>query len=160
MSGAPETRDAAAYRECTRDPIFVFQARRWRVMGAPSGYEFDDEGDCVEEVDPIHWTYGTERKALSPEQLSHYTFGEFDTPCAIETWETERVYLTREEAESYGKARAYNYRDGWRVYCVTAEGALRDLLKRYGETVWPHAKAPLPRQAVRGEVPHEPRGGP
>jgi hypothetical protein len=141
VSAAP-TRDAAAYRECTRDPIFLFQARRWVVFGVPDDdeWEFDDEGECVK------WTDQDGRRmeqpsVLSPRDLAKRTFGEFDTPCALETWETERVYLSREEAESYGRARAYNYRDGWRVYCVCAEGALGALLREHGEAAWPKSVA-------------------
>lgn len=32
---------------------------------------------------------------------------------------THTVFLSREEAESYGKSRGYNFKDGWRVYCIS-----------------------------------------
>jgi hypothetical protein len=139
-----ETRDQAAYRECTRDPIFLFQRRRWVVLGAPEGYDFDDEGDCVavdERAESLVDEGGfQERTVLSGLDLAGRVFGEWDTPCALETWDTEHVFLSREEGEAYGRARAYNYRDGWRVYCVCAEGQLADLLSAHGETYWPSAK--------------------
>jgi hypothetical protein len=139
----PETRDAAAYCECTRDPIFLFQARRWHVLGAPEGYDFDADGECVavgeKAASLVDENGDPERTVLSEKDLAARTFGEFDTPCAIATWVTERVYLSREEAESYGRARAYNYPSGWRVFCVCAEGALGALLREHGEAAWPKA---------------------
>ncbi len=44
-------------------------------------------------------------------------------------WDTEMVFWSREEGEAYGKRRDYNYRDGWRVYCVCANDTLAALLK-------------------------------
>jgi hypothetical protein len=142
LAPTAETRDQAAYRECTRDPIFLFQRRRWVVLGAPSGYDFDDEGDCValEDVEGSDVDGNPAGTVLSGEDLAGRRFGEWDTPCALETWDTEHVFLSREEGEAYGRARAYNYRDGWRVYCVCAEGQLADALKAHGETYWPSAK--------------------
>lgn len=123
-------RDATAYRECTRDPIFLFQRRRWIVTGCPEGWSFDDEGDCI----PEGWKPTDEKDTppvLSMQEMAQHRYGEWDAPCAIETWETESVWLSREEAEDYGKARHYNYTSGWRVYCVCAEGRLGDLLREH-----------------------------
>ena len=50
--------------------------------------------------------------------------------CAIEYWITDYVFLTREEAVEYGKARSYNYKK-WRVFCVPCIGELADLLDKY-----------------------------
>lgn len=44
-------------------------------------------------------------------------------------WDTVYVFFTREEAEQYGRDFAYNFRSGWRVYCVTAMGELADVLR-------------------------------
>lgn len=129
------TRDAAKFYECTADPVFLFQARRWTVLGCPEGYDFDDEGDCVATEDAL----SDDPRTLSPEELSQFRFGDHDTPCSIETWETERVYLSREAGEEYGTRRSYNYRAGWRVYCVPAAGALAVLLNEHGESYWPKA---------------------
>lgn len=123
----PNTRDAACLHECTANPIFLFQVRRWIVTGCPEGYEFDAEGDCVTPA-------GSE---IAMADLAKHKHGEWDTPCAIESWETERVFLQREEGESYGTSRAYNYPSGWRVYCVTASGALGKMLEQHGEAFWP-----------------------
>jgi hypothetical protein len=120
-------RDAIADHEATRDPIFLFQRRRWIVTGCPDGWEIDEEGDCVRTG-----RSGDDPEVLSLQQLSQHCYGEWDVPCAIPVWETESVYLTREEGEAYGKSRHYNYRDGWRVYCVCAEGRLGEVLKDHG----------------------------
>jgi len=45
-------------------------------------------------------------------------------------WYTERVFLTREEAEDYGRANAHNLRPRWQVYCVPAGGELARTLAR------------------------------
>jgi oligoribonuclease NrnB/cAMP/cGMP phosphodiesterase (DHH superfamily) len=39
---------------------------------------------------------------------------------AYEYWKTDSVFLSREEAEEYGKHREYEWgEDGWRVYCIS-----------------------------------------
>lgn len=144
----PGTRDAAAFRECTRDPIFLFQRRRWIVTGAPEGYEFDCDGECVKWTD-CDGNGMEEPSILSPKDLAQNTHDGcgWDVPCAIETWETESVWLSREEAEAYGRRRSYNYRDGWRVYCVCAEGQLGQALKVHGEAFWPNVQRVVPHGA-------------
>lgn len=137
------TRDEARLWECTAEPIFLFQWRKFVVIGAPPGYDFDDEGDCVAEEEKAESLVDEdgepERTVLSPRDLADRVFGEWDTPCAMEEWITERVFLSRQEGEAYGHARAYNYRDGWRVYCVTAAGVLGEILRQHGEAFWPES---------------------
>jgi predicted nucleic-acid-binding Zn-ribbon protein len=48
-------------------------------------------------------------------------------------WKTESVFLTREEAEAFGKAREYRW-DKWKVYCVPCDGELATILKNYEPT--------------------------
>ena len=48
-------------------------------------------------------------------------------------WETISVWYDREEAESFAKSTKYRYPDGWRVYCVCAEGKLAELLNKHGD---------------------------
>lgn len=117
-----QKRDSIAYFECTRDPIFLFQRRRWALIELPDGCVLDEDGAGVypgRDCEPIE---GAARLTVD-ELLSH--------EAAVAWWETESVYLTREEGEAYGRARAYNYPDGWRVFCVCAEGALAKLLKEH-----------------------------
>jgi hypothetical protein len=115
--------------EATRDVIFLFQRRRWDVIAIPPGYESEDGLVSVNEdqFNPEFDTYHGEQ--LSGEQLSKITQGEWDVPCALEHWDTEGVFLTRKEGETYGENRAYNYPDGWRVYGVPAEGELAQFLR-------------------------------
>lgn len=113
---SPE-RDATAYRECTRDPIFLFQFWRWRLIREPEGHLIDDGA-----VYPLEGYPDVEARTID-ELLS--------MKCAVAWWETESVWLTREEAERYGTTRSYNYPDGWRVYCVCAEGRLGALLREH-----------------------------
>jgi len=100
-------------------------------LGAPDGYEFD-EGEY--RMDP---NYGAGELPDEPVDPTKSVFGEWDTPCTLETWETEAVFLSRERGEAYGRATAPNHRDGWRVYCVPARGALAHLLAKHGEEYWP-----------------------
>ena len=44
-------------------------------------------------------------------------------------WRTESVFLTRDEAESFARSRAYRW-SSWRVYCVPCEGALAQVLNQ------------------------------
>lgn len=113
---SPE-RDAAAYRECTRDPIFLFQRRRWNLVDVPEGHELCAEGAVYPKDRP-------DADALTVDELK-------DLEAVVTWWETESVWLSREEAEDYGRRRAYNYRDGWRVFCVCAEGRLGELLQEH-----------------------------
>jgi hypothetical protein len=130
-------------REATRDVIFVFQRRRLRWTGRlPDGYEFRDrfvflKGDG-EEAEP------QTLEAIYKAHGSEY---------AIETWDVESVWLDRDEAEAWAKAHEYNYRDGWRVYGMPADGELAKLLRGEHESQR-HPAAPA------GEREEVPSGGP
>jgi hypothetical protein len=44
-------------------------------------------------------------------------------------WRTDSVWLSRGEAEAWGRRNQHNHPAGdWRVYCLCAEGALAKLL--------------------------------
>jgi len=100
--------------EITRDPIFLFQVKRYIYHGEPDGYEWGGE-DWYPEGNP-------EGAPLSSSDLE-------SLGAASSYWDAERVFFTREEGEQYGRDRHYNYPDGWRVYCVCSEGVLAELLK-------------------------------
>lgn len=100
--------------ECTRDPIFLLQTKLHHLTGEPFDTHRDDEGDIIDD---------NTGEALSWEELE-------DRGCAAPFWETQSVWLDRDEAEAFAKATNYRYPDGWRVYCVCAEGNLAELLKR------------------------------
>ena len=46
-------------------------------------------------------------------------------------WHVESVWFTRDEAEEWAKSHEYRLKGGWRVYCLCAEGALAELLRRH-----------------------------
>lgn len=126
------TRDKSALHEATASPIFLFQCRRWLYTGVPDGYGLFDDNTIAQVDDdekPLMTESGDYVKVLTDKELSEHYHGDWDTPCAIETWETDRVFLTRQEAEEYGKSRAYNYREGWRVYSVNCVGELAQALR-------------------------------
>ncbi len=125
------SRDQSALNEATAAPIFLFQRRQWIYTGVPLGYEYIFDHGVVQLDDddkPVRDEHG-EYKVMTDEELSEMIHGDFDLPCAIETWETERVFLTRQEGEEYGKAHYYNYRKGWRVYAVNCMGELAQALR-------------------------------
>ena len=102
-------------RDCTTDPIYLFQRRRlaWSAAGVASmGWKYDHEQERMVDDKGRHVT---DEKAIEAE-------------CATVYWDTERVFLTREEGDDYGTGRAYNYPGGWRVYCVPASGDLVQVL--------------------------------
>jgi len=107
--------------ECTRDPIFLLQSRRFGYPDVAcnelsdtvvaEGWARDDEGEIYRE---------------NGERITESEFVEMGY--AFEYWETERVFFTRKEAEVWTKARAYNYISGYRIYSVCAEGQLIEIL--------------------------------
>lgn len=56
--------------------------------------------------------------------------------CGFEYWETENVFLTREEAREHGKARPYAWGEenkGWRIYGVMCIGLMVELLGKHNK---------------------------
>lgn len=125
-----KTRDEIAREEATRDPIFLLQRRIYRGTGyVPFGYYYCEQCEGTFNVedggDEHRHRCGSED--FEPEPISAEEAVE--SGCWIETWETVGVFLTREEGERYGEDTKHRYGDGWRVYCVCAEGELAALLK-------------------------------
>ena len=121
----PVGRGDVAYPEATRDPIFLLQSKRYYVSpdyALPEDWIWDhDEGEVVDTAVQIDEECF---ETVSNERLE-------SAGVAFVHWVTERVFFTREEGEAYGKAKSYNYRDGWRVYCVCAEGDLATILRAH-----------------------------
>lgn len=131
-------RDKAAFDECTRDPIFLLQVRRWTITGEPIGYEYVDEIGYLPE--------GTERNEDGEYEVEPLTMKQLEEMgCASAHWETDSfaVWLSREEAEAFAKSHEYNYPDGWQVYCTCANGQLAELLKAHGDAYWPKPEPEL-----------------
>ena len=107
-------RGMIADKEATRDPIFLFQFRRWLMSPALDlgDYDMTHEDGIV---------FDEKGEEVSEQQLA-------DMEILVETWVTDRVFGTREASDAYGHRRSYDYQDGWRTYCVCAEGELATLL--------------------------------
>jgi hypothetical protein len=116
-----------AYRESTRDPIFLFQTLDYGVSEADCsamenlGWHFDEGWytDNSEDADKI-----------TPAMMRSHEIG-------TEHWRTEKVFAGRVEARNFGKARPYEWGEenvGWRIYCVCANGLLAKLLLQAGDT--------------------------
>ena len=109
-------RSDIAHREATRDPIFLLQTGHFVLTD--TRFEWDDDRGPYQDVfNDYGW--------LDEESLLNMGAGEIQ-------WDTERVFLTREEGEEYALQRAYDYGEkgrNWRVYCVPCEGELADILK-------------------------------
>ena len=106
-----KTRSEIANEEATRNPIFLLQVRRVIITNVDK-YDYNSDDEALVDDD------GNE---VTNQEL-------LDREDATETWQTESVWLTRKEAETFGKRTEYRYPDGWRVYCVNAEGELAKLL--------------------------------
>lgn len=101
-------------RDITKDPIFLFQCRDVDYSAACAHGDLDWDSD----TGTLHDLSGTE---VSDDRA-------IADGMAVERWETITVFLTREEGEAWGRARAYNYTKGWRVFCVHATGDLSAVL--------------------------------
>ena len=133
--------------ECTGNVIFLLQSRFLKFVDMPYGWEFDDDCSCLlmteEDAD-----YSTEEQE---KQFKQWQFERKDTPYSsynvkqpeisleelyklndehfVENWDTQSVWLEREEAEEFAKRTEYRYPQGWRVYGVNACGNLATLIK-------------------------------
>ena len=120
--GAAKTHRDRCREEGTRDVIFLFQVRQVIPTDVPSGCVIGDEG--ILESANLQGPY------LTGDQL-------LDRECAIETWRTASVWLTREEAEAFGERNRHNYGEkdkGWMVYGVPAEGCSPDCCAKRPDT--------------------------
>ena len=118
-----------------------FETCGWRIFvfaTSPDGYVFMLDGfDEVPEWALEFYDEETECIAESPEFIKAAVKSGIESrngqPLYYETWDTEGVWRTREEANDYGTRRSYNYPDGWRVHPVPAEGELAQRLRNFTE---------------------------
>lgn len=127
--GSMRTRSEAAAAEATRDPVFLFQSRRYVIT--ESGRHAieasaEDRGWLEDDELGVCRLRGGELESVPGAELVEQGF-------ATEVWETEAVWLDREEAEDWGRTHAYRFPNGWRVYCVPAKGGLAEVLAKAGE---------------------------
>lgn len=119
----------------TKNCVWLFQVKEnlYGEMGCQCG-SFDEEG----------------------EELKGCT-------CAITSWRTENVFLTKEEAINHGESRPYawgRYKEGWRIWGVMAIGLMpeilgkhTDLFKDKVEYVPPYVKCRLKTQDIWDNTP-------
>ncbi len=112
-------RSDTAHEEATRDPIFLFQSARV-VITEPRLIGYCDFCERLFNTNYDHVC--DEENQLTLADLVENEWGE-------KVWLTESVWLTRAEADRYGRAKNHRYPEGWRVYCVNAEGQLAQYLK-------------------------------
>jgi hypothetical protein len=111
-----EERLRIGHEELQDNPIFLLQVAD--VIVTNSNLEWNSDLQCI--IDPIT---GAE---LDDDKL-------MENDWAVKRWRTESVWLTREEAEAWGKRTSYHYGKGrygidWMVFCVSAMGDLVDVL--------------------------------
>ena len=56
--------------------------------------------------------------------------------CAVESWRTENVFLTKTEAMNHGESRPYawgEYLEGWRIWGVMCKGMMAEILGRHAK---------------------------
>lgn len=133
--------------ECTRDVIFLLQSRFLNLVDMPYGWEFDDdyvvllmtEEDAEysteeqekqfkqykeEHEENPYCSYNTEQPTITIKQLYELNDEHF-----VERWDTQSVWLSREEATEFAERTKYRYPQGYRVYGVCAEGKLAELIR-------------------------------
>jgi hypothetical protein len=107
-------------RECTRDVIFLLQVRRTNIYALPDGCEFNDGPVRYEDEDGNRLPEPIEVSLDELRDAGGYVF---------DYWDTESVWLDRDEAEAFAKAHEYNYCNGWRVYGMPSYGDLAAMLR-------------------------------
>jgi hypothetical protein len=130
-------RDPSNY-DATKDPIYLFKRKVYKVVSRPGWLGSDGDSWWIEHKNisgddsPATWDF-LDKGEVIESKLMHWlaTNESLDGPYALEQWETESVWLTRKQAEEYGKSHEYNYPDGWKVYCVSAKGHLPDVLNDF-----------------------------
>lgn len=120
-------------KESTANVIFLLQLPYW----IPTGFPYSDDGDYGHDGEGVllgdtdergFWTPRKDAEYLSDEELHDMETAD-GVPCAILTHRTERVFLSREEANEWARNNRHNLRDGYSVYGVPAMGRLAELLE-------------------------------
>jgi NTP pyrophosphatase (non-canonical NTP hydrolase) len=122
-----KTRREMAEYEITTDPIFLFRRGRITYLSSddPEYYYCSDcEGTFHEEEDEHLARHNDSDVVLEPMTDEELVIAGL----AEHHWDVTTVFFSREEGESWGKARAYNFPDGWNVYAVPATGYMSRIL--------------------------------
>ncbi len=82
----------------TQSKVYLFEVPRFAWADEGRGVTTDDEGGLVDE---------SGNEVSIGEAIAHGAM--------VKYWSTETAFATREHAEEWGRAKSYNYTDGWRV---------------------------------------------
>jgi hypothetical protein len=129
-------------REAQKDPIYLLQRRDYNLTCRPLWLGYDGDGYWIEfqyipdHVDVAEWQFYTKGE-IDEQLLFEYlcSYCKDDAIAAVENWVTRYVFLTRDEAEHYGKMYEHNCPFGWRVYCISACGELAKILNELPDKV-------------------------
>ena len=118
-------------QEATRDVIFILQRPEYLLTCEPEGWKLVDDG-FLESEDG--------KKTISPKEAYELKLeNEYGGNAVILNWLPDRVFLSREEAESWVAQRIYNYSEGYRIYGLPCEG---DLVKVLNAGYWNGVSVP------------------
>lgn len=98
--------------EGTRSPIFLLQSRKWHCNNVDD-YDYRSDLETLLDADGVEVD-----EAYMKEHSDDWS----------DYWQTESVWFTREEAETFGASTHYRYKHGHRVYCLCAEGDLATII--------------------------------
>lgn len=117
-------RGMVAYKESTRDPIFLFQTLDYGCSEQDYSAMEDLGWHCDE-----GWYTEDPEKNPDADQVTAQMMADHDI--GTKHWYTQNVFFSREEAVRHGERRPYAWGlegEGWRVFCVCAEGELAKIL--------------------------------
>lgn len=127
-------------KDCTRDPIYLLQVGQDVWSGFPDGFKWGGEDHEVTDLDSVpDWVRPFIGEDGHIEAWSDFVTAALDHLNADGysmvhiNWRTERVFLTRAEAEEYRRAHEYRWTRS-RVYCMPCEGRLAQILNDYEDS--------------------------
>lgn len=115
--------------EATRDPIFLLETAYydWTINGIPDEIVWSDNYDGFVLRSDL-----SDKDPDDIEVLSDAKIGEKWPDHLVKKYVCRNhVFFTREEAESWARARTYRWPAGWRVWCCCAEGDLAKILRTF-----------------------------
>lgn len=98
----------------TQNCVWLFRVMHKKYPTGCHCEIYDDEGSLLE---------GMEEKEAQCE-------------CYVEVWETERVFLTRKEADEWGQSRPYAWGEkgqGWDIYGVPCDGMMVEFIGQHNK---------------------------
>ena len=130
-------------REATQDVLFLLQRRRWNLTSTNIEGIADSDSESLnvdvfenlpDWLKPLVQDHDEENPGYIPLNSEFFSAAEKEdddngAPICISTWESESVWVDRDEAEVWAMNHAYRFPHGWRVYGEWARGALAKMLR-------------------------------